>query len=219
MHFEKDKRQKLLKKFEKLKEDQKEKKFRQINMIANTEGSTCLIEDLERKEVSTSTLMTNSEAAASSFAPPGSAEVTYYSSNLIDKPEAEVIQVGAGSNTVASSSSPVKLKTMEDTDSSAVSTVSIGEMCKICHCTGEANVSLIAPCYCSGSLKYVHQECLQRWIKSSDIKRCELCKYPFAMQAKVSSIVLKYHSRLTFWGKKSAILEQSYSLPYFKDVF
>ena len=172
-------------------------------MIANTEGSTCLIEDLERKEVSTSTLMTNSEAAASSIAPPGSAEVTYYSSNLIDKPEAEVIQVGAGSNTVAaSSSSPVKLKTMEDTDSSAVSTVSIGEMCKICHCTGEANVSLIAPCYCSGSLKYVHQECLQRWIKSSDIKRCELCKYPFAMQAKVSDIVLKYNSRLTFWGKE-----------------
>ena len=172
-------------------------------MIANTEGSTCLIEDLERKEVSTSTLMTNSEAAASSIAPPGSAEVTYYSSNLIDKPEAEVIQVGAGNNTVAaSSSSPVKLKTMEDTDSSAVSTVSIGEMCKICHCTGEANVSLIAPCYCSGSLKYVHQECLQRWIKSSDIKRCELCKYPFAMQAKVSSIFLKYHSRLTFLGKR-----------------
>ena len=172
-------------------------------MIANTEGSTCLIEDLERKEVSTSTLMTNSEAAASSFAPPGSAEVTYYSSNLIDKPEAEVIQVGAGSNTAAaSSSSPVKLKTMEDTDSSAVSTVSIGEMCKICHCTGEANVSLIAPCYCSGSLKYVHQECLQRWIKSSDIKRCELCKYPFAMQAKVSSIVLlKYHSGQKFWRK------------------
>ena len=172
-------------------------------MIANTEGSTCLIEDLERKEVSTSTLMTNSEAAASSFAPPGSAEVTYYSSNLIDKPEAEVIQVGAGSsNVAASSASPVKLKTMEDTDSSAVSTVSIGEMCKICHCTGEANVSLIAPCYCSGSLKYVHQECLQRWIKSSDIKRCELCKYPFAMQAKVSSsIVLKYHSRLKIWGK------------------
>ena len=183
MHFEKKKNtKKNIKNIY-----QKEEKSRQINMIANTEGSTCLIEDLERKEVSTSTLMTNSEAAASSIAPPGSAEVTYYSSNLIDKPEAEVIQVGAGSNTVASSSSPVKLKTMEDTDSSAVSTVSIGEMCKICHCTGEANVSLIAPCYCSGSLKYVHQECLQRWIKSSDIKRCELCKYPFAMQAKVSS--------------------------------
>ena len=73
-------------------------------------------------------------------------------------------------------------------DSSAVSTVSVGEICKICHCGGEGSFSLIAPCYCSGSLKYVHQECLQRWIKSSDIKRCELCKYPFAMQAKVRKI-------------------------------
>ena len=30
------------------------------------------------------------------------------------------------------------------------------------------------------------QECLQRWIKSSDIKRCELCKFPFVMQSKVN---------------------------------
>ena len=75
-------------------------------------------------------------------------------------------------------------------DSSAVSTVSVGEMCKICHCGGEASFTLIAPCYCSGSLKYVHQECLQRWIKSSDIKRCELCKYPFAMQAKVRPLYI-----------------------------
>ena len=81
--------------------------------------------------------MTNSEAAPD-VAPPGSAEVTYYSSSLIDKPEAEVIQVGAGGGSLgggtamACCTSPVKLKTMEDTDSSAVSTVSIGEMCKIC---------------------------------------------------------------------------------------
>ena len=84
----------------------------------------------------------------------------------------------------------------ESSHSSAVSTVSIDEMCKICHCGGESgnNVSLIAPCYCSGSLKYVHQECLQRWIKSSDIKRCELCKYPFAMQAKVNELkIIVYH--------------------------
>ena len=32
------------------------------------------------------------------------------------------------------------------------------------------------------------QECLQRWIKSSDIKRCELCKFPFVMQSKVNHI-------------------------------
>ena len=131
------------------------------------QGSNCLIEDLERKEASTSTL--TSEAT-------------------MDKSETEVLPVGSAFPAAGAGSpqKPSANKTFDDTDSSAVSTVSIGEMCKICHCTGEANVSLIAPCYCSGSLKYVHQECLQRWIKSSDIKRCELCKYPFAMQAKVT---------------------------------
>ena len=61
-----------------------------------------------------------------------------------------------------------------------------GDFCKICHCGPDSpNAPLIAPCFCAGSLKYVHQNCLQRWIKSSDIKKCELCKYPFDMQSKV----------------------------------
>ena len=74
-----------------------------------------------------------------------------------------------------------------DSFTTAASTLSIGDFCKICHCGSEINQPLIAPCFCSGSLKFVHQECLQKWIKSSDIKRCELCKYPFDMQAKVSN--------------------------------
>ena len=73
-----------------------------------------------------------------------------------------------------------------DSFTTAASTLSLsGDFCKICHCGSEANMPLITPCFCAGSLKYVHQECLQRWIKSSDIKRCELCKYPFTMQSKV----------------------------------
>ena len=84
--------------------------------------------------------------------------------------------------------------------------------------TQEGEPTLITPCLCCGSLKFVHQvllqsltsnhpclqrllvfisslsstphprhqECLQRWIKSSDIKRCELCKFPFVMQSKVN---------------------------------
>ena len=74
-----------------------------------------------------------------------------------------------------------------DSFTTAASTLSIGDFCKICHCGSEINQPLIAPCFCSGSLKFVHQECLQKGIKSSDIKRCELCKYPFDMQAKVSN--------------------------------
>nr|CAD7392482.1 unnamed protein product [Timema cristinae] len=54
----------------------------------------------------------------------------------------------------------------------------------ICHCEGGIDTPLIAPCYCAGSLRYVHQACLQQWIKSSDIRSCELCKYQFIMHSK-----------------------------------
>ncbi|XP_042215239.1 uncharacterized protein LOC121861508 isoform X2 [Homarus americanus] len=59
------------------------------------------------------------------------------------------------------------------------------DICRICHCEGEQDSPLIAPCYCSGSLRYVHQSCLQQWIKSSDTKSCELCKFNFIMHSKI----------------------------------
>ncbi|GLH01204.1 E3 ubiquitin-protein ligase MARCH8 [Gryllus bimaculatus] len=59
------------------------------------------------------------------------------------------------------------------------------DICRICHCEGDSEVPLIAPCYCSGSLRYVHQACLQQWIKSSDIRSCELCKFQFIMNSKI----------------------------------
>jgi len=39
-------------------------------------------------------------------------------------------------------------------------------MCRICHCEETSEEYLIAPCYCSGTLRYVHQSCLQQWLKS-----------------------------------------------------
>lgn len=60
-----------------------------------------------------------------------------------------------------------------------------GLVFRICHCEGDSEVPLIAPCYCAGSLRYVHQACLQQWIKSSDIRSCELCKFQFIMQSKI----------------------------------
>ncbi|KAE8752272.1 hypothetical protein FOCC_FOCC001065 [Frankliniella occidentalis] len=63
------------------------------------------------------------------------------------------------------------------------------DICRICHCEGERDAPLIAPCYCSGSLRYVHQACLQQWIKSSDIRACELCKFQFVMYSKIKPIM------------------------------
>ncbi|XP_031569929.1 E3 ubiquitin-protein ligase MARCH8-like [Actinia tenebrosa] len=69
---------------------------------------------------------------------------------------------------------------------SCVSIASSGmAICRICHCEAEVDQPLISPCHCAGSLRYVHQSCLQKWIKSSDTKKCELCYYEFVMEAKM----------------------------------
>uniref|UniRef100_A0A8C0HAN6 Membrane associated ring-CH-type finger 8 n=1 Tax=Chelonoidis abingdonii TaxID=106734 RepID=A0A8C0HAN6_CHEAB len=47
---------------------------------------------------------------------------------------------------------------------------------------------LITPCHCTGSLHFVHQACLQQWIKSSDTRCCELCKYEFIMETKLKPL-------------------------------
>ncbi|KAK6364610.1 hypothetical protein LTS17_012083 [Exophiala oligosperma] len=53
------------------------------------------------------------------------------------------------------------------------------DCCRICR--GEATPSqpLFYPCKCSGSIRFVHQECLKEWLAHSQKKYCELCKTSF----------------------------------------
>ncbi|XP_062943030.1 E3 ubiquitin-protein ligase MARCHF8 isoform X2 [Cynocephalus volans] len=62
------------------------------------------------------------------------------------------------------------------------------DICRICHCEGDDESPLITPCRCTGSLHFVHQACLQQWIKSSDARCCELCKYEFIMESKLKPL-------------------------------
>ncbi|XP_056291178.1 E3 ubiquitin-protein ligase MARCH8 isoform X2 [Pseudoliparis swirei] len=62
------------------------------------------------------------------------------------------------------------------------------DWCRICHCEGDEESPLITPCHCTGSLRFVHQACLQQWIKSSDTRCCELCKYEFIMETKLKPL-------------------------------
>lgn len=39
--------------------------------------------------------------------------------------------------------------------------------------------------FVSGSLKYVHQSCLQQWLTASETRSCELCKFNFIMHTKI----------------------------------
>ncbi|XP_029000679.1 E3 ubiquitin-protein ligase MARCH7 [Betta splendens] len=60
-----------------------------------------------------------------------------------------------------------------------------GDRCRICQMGQEQESNpLIQPCRCTGSLQYVHQECIKRWLRSKigsgtnleAITTCELCK-------------------------------------------
>ncbi|KAI1434889.1 hypothetical protein GGR50DRAFT_361700 [Xylaria sp. CBS 124048] len=51
--------------------------------------------------------------------------------------------------------------------------------CRICRGESSADEPLFYPCKCSGSIKYVHQNCLMEWLSHSQKKHCELCKTAF----------------------------------------
>nr|XP_020447418.1 E3 ubiquitin-protein ligase MARCH8-like isoform X2 [Monopterus albus] len=67
-------------------------------------------------------------------------------------------------------------------------TLSSQDICRICHCEGDDECPLIMPCRCTGSLSFVHQACLNQWIKSSDTRCCELCKFDFIMVTKLKPL-------------------------------
>lgn len=75
----------------------------------------------------------------------------------------------------------------------AIKSLNMSE-CRICLNSSNESI-LISPCKCSGSIKYVHPKCLQRWLKEKYPNRhrnmivrsrscgtglkCELCKFEF----------------------------------------
>ncbi|CAM6002862.1 unnamed protein product [Sphagnum balticum] len=42
------------------------------------------------------------------------------------------------------------------------------DVCRICLMPGEDDSPLYYPCACSGSVEYVHQECLLQWLNHSN---------------------------------------------------
>ncbi|XP_074117012.1 putative E3 ubiquitin-protein ligase MARCHF10 isoform X5 [Sminthopsis crassicaudata] len=60
-----------------------------------------------------------------------------------------------------------------------------GDLCRICQIAGGSPTNpLLEPCSCVGSLQFVHQECLKKWLKVKitsgaelgAVKTCEMCK-------------------------------------------
>lgn len=55
-----------------------------------------------------------------------------------------------------------------------------GDVCRICRMPAEEDNPLFFPCKCSGSIKYVHQQCLVDWLNHSGNTHCEVCKHKFS---------------------------------------
>ena len=48
------------------------------------------------------------------------------------------------------------------------------DVCRICRNPADAEHPLRYPCACSGSIKYVHQDCLLQWLNHSNARQCEV---------------------------------------------
>uniref|UniRef100_A0A673ZXN3 E3 ubiquitin-protein ligase MARCHF6 n=1 Tax=Salmo trutta TaxID=8032 RepID=A0A673ZXN3_SALTR len=62
-----------------------------------------------------------------------------------------------------------------------------GDICRVCRSEGTPDKPLYHPCVCTGSIKFIHQECLVQWLKHSRKEYCELCKHRFAFTPNLPS--------------------------------
>lgn len=54
------------------------------------------------------------------------------------------------------------------------------DICRVCRSEGVPDRPLFHPCICTGSIKWIHQECLVQWMRYSRKEYCELCGHRFS---------------------------------------
>ncbi|BAS98791.1 Os06g0639100 [Oryza sativa Japonica Group] len=59
-----------------------------------------------------------------------------------------------------------------------------GDVCRICRNPGDDEHPLRYPCACSGSIKFVHQDCLLQWLDHSNSRQCEVRNPRFAFMGR-----------------------------------
>ncbi|XP_060113170.1 E3 ubiquitin-protein ligase MARCHF7 isoform X4 [Heteronotia binoei] len=86
---------------------------------------------------------------------------------------------------VPPSRDPERLQKIKESLLSEDSEEEEGDLCRICQMSSTSPTNpLIEPCKCTGSLRYVHQECMKKWLQSKinsgssleAVTTCELCK-------------------------------------------
>ncbi|KAF8159833.1 hypothetical protein B0H34DRAFT_704960 [Crassisporium funariophilum] len=54
------------------------------------------------------------------------------------------------------------------------------DTCRICSAPAEHDQPLFHPCKCSGTIRYIHQDCLTTWLAHSKKKNCDVCKHSYS---------------------------------------
>ncbi|KAH9244286.1 hypothetical protein BASA81_018320 [Batrachochytrium salamandrivorans] len=63
------------------------------------------------------------------------------------------------------------------------STDDFEHICRVCRFPSADDDPLFHPCKCSGSMKFVHQLCLEEWLAHSGKQHCEICNHPFVFSS------------------------------------
>ncbi|NXO24067.1 MARH7 ligase, partial [Cisticola juncidis] len=91
----------------------------------------------------------------------------------------------SGKSKIPSSKDPERLQKIKESLLLEDSEDEEGDLCRICQMSSASSDNLlIEPCKCTGSLQYVHQECMKKWLQSKinsgssleAVTTCELCK-------------------------------------------
>jgi len=112
------------------------------------------------------------------------------------------------------------------TRSSAINTLSSGESdpekqeCRLCQ-DDERAKDLIVPCNCSGSIKYIHRDCLQKWLNYSlrtgkgtnESTSCTVCGEPYRIIVSRPSVwqYLEHKTSNLNAGKIIQLLQQVFN--------
>lgn len=65
--------------------------------------------------------------------------------------------------------------------------------CRICYDEIETQSNkLICPCKCNGSIKWIHEKCLIKWIDISHKMKCQQCKYNYKTKIKYFNLDYAY---------------------------
>ena len=58
-----------------------------------------------------------------------------------------------------------------------------GPECRVCRDVALPTQPLVCPCKCAGSIKFVHEECLVKWLQIKNSTACEVCGHVFKFSA------------------------------------